>query len=255
MTTDTRPKEAALRLNTPDGPLYVGGMAKGAGMIHPDMATMLALVTTDAWVEPGLLQEVLVSAVARSFNRISVDGDTSTNDTVLLLANGASGVKVSDAGSLEAFEAGVTQVCIDLAQQIVRDGEGASRFVTITVQGAGSDEDAHQIANTIATSPLVKTAIAGGDANCGRILAAAGRAGVPFAQDQVQLCIGQPGVAALQLVAGGEPTDYAEPQAAAIFAGDEIVITLQIGAGAGEATVWTCDLTRDYVSINADYRS
>jgi len=255
MTTDTRPKEAALLLTLPEGKIQIGGMAKGAGMIHPDMATMLAVVTTDARVEPGLLQHVLASAVARSFNRISVDGDTSTNDTLLLLANGASGVTVRDGEALDLFSTGVTQLCADLAQQIVRDGEGATRFVTIAVRGAPSDEDAHRIANTIATSPLVKTAIAGGDANWGRILAAAGRAGVPFSQERVQLCIGQADAPMLQLVAGGEPTDYAEEQAAEIFSGSEIELSLVVGQGAGEATVWTCDLTHEYVSINADYRS
>lgn len=254
MTTDTFAKQSAIRLALAGGDVTIGGIAKGAGMIHPDMATMLAVITTDAAVAAPQLQEMLKQAAGKSFNRISIDGDTSTNDSVLLLANGASGVTIGDEEA-GAFLEGLTYVCEQLAKMIVRDGEGATRFVTIDVCGAKDDEAAHRVANSIATSPLVKTALAGGDANWGRILAAAGRAGVPFDQSNVSLWIGSQGDERLQLVENGTPTSYEEEQAAAIFAQSEIDITLEIGAGAGHAVVWTCDLTHEYVSINADYRS
>jgi len=254
MTTDTKPKHLAVSINLSGGTVTIGGMAKGSGMIHPDMATMLAVVTTDAAVPAGALHGHLLAAVNASFNRISVDGDTSTNDTVLLLANGAGGVSLADEADAAAFQAGLTRVCAHLAQAIVRDGEGASKFVTVTVSGADDDRGAHQIANTIAISPLVKTAFAGSDANWGRIMMAAGRAGVAFDQNQARLDI-RAGGDWLTLLAGGTPTDYAEADAAAIFAEAEFELRLAVGAGPGAATVWTCDLTHEYVSINADYRS
>lgn len=255
MTTDTFPKEIAVSVMPGGGAVRIGGMAKGSGMIHPNMATMLAVITTDAAVPASTLQELLGSAVDQSFNRITVDGDTSTNDTVLLLANGASGVSVDDPGAVTEFADGLNYVCRELAKMIVRDGEGASKFVTIRVSGAASESDAHRVANSIATSPLVKTALAGGDANWGRILAAAGRAGVPFSQSEVALWISNPGEKALQLVEGGTPLPYQESDAAAIFEQSALDIHLALAVGAAEATVWTCDLTHDYVSINADYRS
>jgi glutamate N-acetyltransferase/amino-acid N-acetyltransferase len=214
------------------------------------MATMLAVVTTDAMVEPGILAQVLKTAVDLSFNRISVDGDTSTNDTVILLANGASGVRVEREG-LVTFQEAVTAVCTQLAQMIVRDGEGASKFVEIRVTGTATAAEAHQIANTIATSPLVKTAFAGGDPNWGRILAAAGRAGVIFDQHQSALWVGD----GLQLLNNGTPTTFSEKEAAAVFTHSDINLHLSVGPGPGEAIVWTCDLTHDYVTINADYRT
>jgi glutamate N-acetyltransferase/amino-acid N-acetyltransferase len=198
---------------------------------------------------------MLGTAVNTSFNRISVDGDTSTNDTVLLLANGASGVSINDAASQQQFQAALTHLCTHLAHMIVRDGEGASKFVEIQVTGATAETEAHAIANTIATSPLVKTAFAGSDANWGRILAAAGRAGVAFDQNKAALWIGSSAPDELQLVASGTPTTYQEAAAAAIFAQPEFKIRLDIGAGNQSATVWTTDLTHEYVSINADYRS
>ncbi|MCP4424575.1 MAG: bifunctional glutamate N-acetyltransferase/amino-acid acetyltransferase ArgJ [Chloroflexi bacterium] len=264
MTTDTHPKHLAVQVELPgavgkpapaNNVVTIGGMAKGSGMIHPDMATMLGVVTTDAQIEADLLDEMLKTAVNASFNRISVDGDTSTNDTVLLLANGASGVSPTDAESQAIFQQALTHICTELAQMIVRDGEGATKFVEIQVAGAATETDAHAIANTIATSPLVKTAFAGSDANWGRILAAAGRAGVPFDQNQTALWIGAAASNELQLVANGTPTDYREADAAAIFAQSEFKIRLDIGAGNAATTVWTTDLTREYVSINADYRS
>jgi glutamate N-acetyltransferase/amino-acid N-acetyltransferase len=250
MTTDLAPKHLAVKVELPGGTVTVGGMSKGTGMIHPNMATMLGVLTKDASLEAGVLDGVLKTAVNLSFNRITVDGDTSTNDTVILLANGASGVAVDGAG-LEAFQGAVTAVCTELAKMIVRDGEGASKFVEIRVTGTATEAEAHQIANTIATSPLVKTAFAGGDPNWGRILAAAGRAGVTFDQHECALWIGD----GLQLLANGTPTDFSEAEATAVFAQSDITLHLSVGTGTGEATVWTCDLTHDYVTINADYRT
>ena len=255
MTTDTHPKYLAVQVQLPDGTITIGGMAKGSGMIHPNMATMLGVLTTDAQIEADVLQRMVVTAVNHSFNRISVDGDTSTNDTVFLLANGASGTAVANAESVALFQKALTHVCIELAHMIVRDGEGATKFVEIQVAGAQTEADAHAIANTIATSPLVKTAFAGSDANWGRILAAAGRAGVAFDQNQAALWIGTAVSDELQLVANGTPTNYQEADAAAIFAEPEFKIRLDIGVGDASTIVWTTDLTHKYVSINADYRS
>lgn len=256
MTTDTRPKHLAVTLELPGGGMVtIGGMAKGAGMIHPNMATMLAVITTDARIAPDVLQTMLGMAVHHSFNRISVDGDTSTNDTVLLLANGARGTAVADAHSHTLFTDALAFVCTELAKMIVKDGEGATKFVEIQVTGAATDADAHAIANTIATSPLVKTAFAGSDPNWGRILAAAGRAGIPFNQNETSLWVNIPGAKRRQLVAQGTPTDYQEVDAAHIFAQPEFQVKLQVGMGMGTAVVWTCDLSQEYVSINADYRT
>ena len=255
MTTDTVPKSAAVRIDLPGGMVTIGGMAKGAGMIHPDMATLLGVHTTDALIAPALLDQLLRIAVDQSYNRISVDGDTSTNDTVLLLANGASGIEVADEESIRRFQAGLTELATYLAQQIVRDGEGASKFVAIHVVGAVDDTAAHQIANTIATSALVKTAFAGSDANWGRILAAAGRAGVPFDQAQTALWVGVTEPRSLQLLDGGTPTSYREEDAAAVFAEPAFEVLFELQQGPGRAVVWTSDLTHEYVSINADYRT
>jgi glutamate N-acetyltransferase / amino-acid N-acetyltransferase len=255
MTTDTRPKQLAVQVSLSGGTVTIGGMAKGSGMIHPNMATMLAVLTTDAQIAPELLWTLLRRSVNHSFNRITVDGDTSTNDAVLLLANGQSGISLNGHDDGVAFAAGLDYVCRALAQMIVRDGEGATKFVEIEVAGAAKETDAHAVASTIATSPLVKTALAGHDPNWGRILAAAGRAGVPFDQEQVALWVEGIDGERLQLVANGRPTAFAESQAAAIFAGAEIGIRLELGQGAASAVVWTCDLTHDYVSINTDYRT
>lgn len=255
MTTDTFAKQFAVSVMLDDGPVTIGGMAKGAGMIHPDMATMLAVITTDLAAPPSALDRLLVSVVDETFNRISVDGDTSTNDTVLLLANGASGVQIQGDEIPSNFAQGLALVCRELATMIVRDGEGATKFVAIQVMGAETQDDAHAVANTVATSPLVKTALAGSDANWGRILAAAGRAGVAFDQSNVDLWVGNPHQPYLQLVTGGTPTDYEEADASAVFAGAEINIRLELGGGDAQTTVWTCDLTHDYVTINADYRT
>ena len=255
MTTDTRPKHLAVQIDMPGGLVTIGGMAKGAGMIHPNMATMLSLITSDAAIAPDMLAGMLKTAVNHSFNRISIDGDTSTNDTVLFLANGASGIPIDDHDSAVLFGEALTALCIELARMIVKDGEGATKFVEIVVSGAETAVDAHTVANTIATSPLVKTAFAGGDANWGRILAAAGRAGVPFDQYQTQLWVGVQHTDELQLVSQGTPTDYLEREAAAIFNQPEFKIRLDLGRGDAHDTVWTCDLSHDYVTINADYRT
>lgn len=256
MTTDTRPKVAFREA----AGARLFGMCKGAGMIHPNMATMLAAIVTDAAIAPAALDAVLRRAVEVSFNSISVDGDTSTNDTVLILANGAAGPADAD-----VFAAALTDLCTDLAQQIVRDGEGASKFITVRVVGAASDADARRAAKAIANSPLVKTAFYGGDANWGRILCAVGYSGAEVDPGRTDLWIaaGTDPVSAgreyegssLQLVANGQPCAYADEAASAIFAGQEIAVAVSLGLGAGQATVWTCDLSHDYVSINGHYRT
>jgi glutamate N-acetyltransferase/amino-acid N-acetyltransferase len=261
MTTDTRPKMASIAVKTPDGKTYhIAGIAKGAGMIAPNMATMLSVVVTDASLSADTARGLLQSAAETSFNRVVVDGDMSTNDTLLLLANGASGVTLQSPDDFTAFHQALAAVCRKLAQDIVRDGEGVTKFITLTVKGAPSPEAAHQIANVIATSPLVKTAFFGNDANWGRIVAAAGRAGIPLVPEHVKLWIA-PGetedfnLGSLLLFADGVPSGYGEYQASAIFKQPSASILLDCGAGNGSATVWTCDLSHDYVSINGDYRS
>jgi glutamate N-acetyltransferase/amino-acid N-acetyltransferase len=251
LTTDTRPKTASVEAEIAGGRVTIRGFAKGAGMIHPGMATMLAVLTTDAAIAPPLLQAALTEACDRSFNRLSVDGDMSTNDTVLLLASGASGVRVA-AGERAAFAAALTECCQSLARQIARDGEGATRLVAITVSGAGSEGAAHAVADAIARSPLVKTAVHGGDPNWGRVLAAAGACGVAFAPERAALWFGQ-GADAVRVVAGGVGDAYDERAAAERLRRDPVAIRLDLGGGPGEATVWTCDLSAEYVAINADY--
>jgi len=255
MTTDTYPKHTAIRVELAEGVVTIGGIAKGAGMIHPNMATLLGIFTTDAAIEPDLLDRLLRTAVGQSFNRISIDGDTSTNDTVLLLANGASGVHISDQQDIERFQLALNTITSALAKTIVRDGEGATKFVEIIVAGAPDVQSAHMVASTISTSPLVKTAFAGSDANWGRILAAAGRAGIAFDQNQVSLSIGVADPDQLNIVAQGTPTSYQEADAAAIFNEPEFKILLDLGAGTGTATMWTSDLSHEYITINADYRT
>ncbi len=253
MTTDTRAKRLAVRLELTEGNIAIGGMAKGSGMIHPNMATMLAVLTTDAQIPPSALSELLPAIVDRSFNRISVDGDTSTNDTVLLLANGASGIKLSDTESRELFAKGLAHICAELAKMIVRDGEGASKFVSVEVAEARTDQEAAQIARLISTSPLVKTAIAGGDPNWGRVLAAAGRAGIPLDPDRLGLVIHSDGSAPIRLVSNGASHTHSGAEAARIFASPEFSVRLELGLGDAHATVWTCDLTQDYVKLNSEY--
>ena len=271
MTTDTRPKVAFRQVgaglaSAPLAPARLFGMCKGAGMIHPNMATMLATIVTDAAIAPALLAQMLHAAVDVSFNAISVDGDTSTNDTLLILANGASENRfLEEAGFLSAFFAALTSLCTDLAQQIVRDGEGATKFITIRVEGAASDDDARRAAKAVANSPLVKTAFYGGDANWGRILAAVGYSGALVDPTKANLWIAAgcgdcrdevtSPLPPLQLVRAGQPLPYSEEAATAIFAGPEIVVAVTLGLGDGQATVWTCDLSHDYVDINGHYRT
>ncbi|MBI1797803.1 MAG: bifunctional glutamate N-acetyltransferase/amino-acid acetyltransferase ArgJ [Candidatus Eisenbacteria bacterium] len=251
MTTDTRPKTAAEDVTIDGRTIAIRGMAKGAGMIHPHMATMLSVLTTDAAIAPGALQTALAAAVKRSFNRVSVDGDMSTNDTVLLLASGASGVTPAGA-ALESFTAALTRVSTSLARQIARDGEGATRLVTIAVTGARDETEAHTVADSIARSPLVKTAIHGGDPNWGRVLCAAGYSGAAIDPQRLSLAFGE-GPRAIMLVKAGLPLAFDAAAASALLELDPVIIRLDLGLGAAEATVWTCDLSAEYVAINAHY--
>ena len=251
MTTDTAPKEAAVEFEVGGKRVRLGGMAKGAGMIAPNLATMICVLTTDAAVPLDSLDLSLRWAVERSFNCITVDGDMSTNDTVLLLANGASGApQVRDEKATRAFEAALEQVTSTLARALVADGEGATKLIEVRVQGTHDYETARKIAMRIANSPLVKTALFGQDPNWGRILAAAGGAGVEFDPRQVRLSLGRH-----EIVRGGEPTE-ADPEALRkALQPREVTIALTVGDGPHGATVWTCDLTYDYVRINAEYHT
>lgn len=250
MTTDPFPKSCAVEVTTAAGRFRVGGMAKGSGMIEPRMATMLGYLTTDAMVSPDLLQHVLRDAARLTFNAITVDGEPSTNDCVFALASGASGVAVGSDQYNALFEA-FRAVALELSLGIVRGGEGATKLVSITASGAMSAQDAWTAARTIANSLLVKTAIHGGDPNWGRLVAAAGRAGVPFSLESASVRIGS-----LVLFADGQPHDHLSPQAADYLQGTEIEIEVNVGAGGDErATVYTCDLSADYVKINAEYRT
>jgi glutamate N-acetyltransferase/amino-acid N-acetyltransferase len=245
MTTDTRPKLAHAAF----GDAALIGIAKGAGMIAPNMATMLSLIASDVRIAPDLLQRILRQAADESFNRIVVDGDMSTNDTLLMMANGLSGKQV-DEQNAAAFQAVLTALCVRLAQAIVRDGEGVTKFITLHISGARNVAEARQIGNAIATSALVKTAFYGGDPNWGRILAAAGRAGVPLDPTRLALWYND-----FQLVADGAPLNYDEARAKLHAQQREIVVRLELGLGQAEVTLWTCDLSHDYVSINGHYRT
>ncbi len=253
-TTDTFAKGAIASAILAEKRVELAGIIKGSGMIAPDMATMLGYVFTDAVVEPAILQEMLDKANAATFSCITVDGDTSTSDTVLVFATGKAGNATlagwDDAGA-DAFYAALLEVCRTLAQLVVRDGEGAQKFIEIAVSGAESDDSARRVGLAIANSPLVKTAIAGGDANWGRVVMAVGKAGEPADRDR--LSIGFGGTWAAK---DGQPLpDYDEGPVAEHLAGQEIRMDVDLGIGEGRATVWTCDLTHSYISINADYRS
>ena len=249
MTTDTYPKGASAQVETPSGPVNIVGIAKGSGMIAPDMATMLAYIFTDAQIEQAELQGVLSTLNEVTFNAITVDSDTSTSDTLILAATGASGHRVSAQNA--AFVEGLHQVMRDLAHQVVRDGEGARKFVEVRLTGAASDKDAKQHAKAIANSPLVKTALAGEDPNWGRIVMALGKSGAAAERDLIKIWLGDILVAEQGWVAAS----YSEERGAAYMKNAELVIAVDLGMGSGAATVWTCDLTHDYISINADYRS
>ena len=250
MTTDTKPKLAA---SSASGYNLIG-MAKGAGMIAPNLATMLSVVVTDADVSNEILADALHQAANASFNRVVIDGDMSTNDSLLLLANGASGVKVS-AGDA-AFLGALTDVCAQLARMIARDGEGVTKFVTLHVTGAPDHEAARTVAHAIATSPLCKTAFYGGDPNWGRIVAAAGRSGIPVEPEKMALwLLDASGEVSAQLFAKGGGCDYDEPAAIALMKTPEWGLRLDLGLGGAAETVWTCDLSHDYVTINGHYRT
>ena len=250
MTTDKGPKESAVQVSTSAGSFVVGGMVKGAGMIEPRMATMLGFVTTDAAVDPATLQRALVEVNADTFNAISVDGEPSTNDTVFVLANGASGVTI-DESSYQSLVGGLRDVCRTLAIEVVRGGEGATKLVTVRVTGAASDEDARTTARAIANSPLVKTAIHGGDPNWGRLVAVAGRAGGAFDLSKTRVLVGPHLLFADETIFGDR-----EPAAAEHLRGREVEVAVDLGTGGPhEAVMWTCDFSAEYVHINADYRT
>jgi len=257
MTTDTFPKVATVTVKLGDADVTINGIAKGAGMIAPDMATMLSFVATDAPIAAPVLQALLSKGVGSTFNAVTVDSDTSTSDTLLLFATGAAakrGAKrVSDIKDprLPAFKRGLNKVLKNLALQVVRDGEGARKQVEVTVTGAKSAKSAKRIALSIANSPLVKTAIAGEDANWGRVVMAVGKSGEPADRDRLAIWFGDNRLA----FEGERDSDYSEEKTSAYMKGDEIRIRADIGLGRGKATVWTCDLTKEYVAINGDYRS
>jgi glutamate N-acetyltransferase/amino-acid N-acetyltransferase len=251
-TTDTRPKTASCACKMGDKRIHFVGCAKGAGMIHPNMATMLAFVITDAAIAPMLLQKTLRDVTSRTFNAISIDGDTSTNDTLLILANGAAGTPSIKAGTAahRAFADALEEVCRSLALQIVADGEGAQRVIEIEVRGAKSEMAARRIAETIATSPLVKTAFAGGDPNWGRIFAAAGRSGVAFDPSGVDIRM-----AGVPVLRRGRPLMFNERAASNRLLAKHVPIVVNLHAGRATARYWTCDFTAEYVRINASYRT
>lgn len=249
MTTDTFPKGATATATINGKQVKIAGIAKGSGMIAPDMATMLVYIFTDAKVERGLLQSMLSELTDSTFNCITVDSDTSTSDTLLLAATGASGVEVTEANG--AFRDALNTVMLDLAHQVVRDGEGASKFVTIEITGAASDADAKVHGMAIANSPLIKTAIAGEDPNWGRVVMAIGKSGALADRDRLSIWFGD----ILVADKGWRNPDYKEDQGANYMKGEYLTIRVDLGLGSGKCTVWTCDLTHGYISINADYRS
>ena len=257
MTTDTFPKVATRRTEIGGVAVTLNGIAKGAGMIAPDMATMLSFVFTDAAIDASVLQAMLAAAVAGSFNAITVDSDTSTSDTLMLFATGAAAgrgaprVTAADDPRLSAFRAALGSLLLDLAHQVVRDGEGARKFIEVRVTGAVDDASARRIAHSIANSPLVKTAIAGEDANWGRVVMAVGKAGEPADRDRLAIWFGDVRVA----VDGARDPHYSEAEASAAVEREHVVVRADIGLGSGQAVIWTCDLTKDYVAINGDYRS
>jgi glutamate N-acetyltransferase/amino-acid N-acetyltransferase len=251
-TTDTRPKTATTSFKMAGKRIHLVGCAKGAGMIHPNLATTLAFVATDAAISPSLLQKTLRGVTARTFNCISIDGDTSTNDTLLVLANGQAGAPAIRAGTSahRAFAKALGEVCHSLALQIVADGEGAQRVIEIEVRHAKSEADARRIAQTIATSPLVKTAFAGGDPNWGRVFAAAGRSGVKFDPHRVDIHL-----AGIPVLRRGQPLDFNERAASHRLLEKQVQVVVDLHAGRASTRFWTCDFTAEYVRINASYRT
>ena len=251
-TTDTRPKTASTWFKMARKRIHFVGCAKGAGMIHPNLATTLAFVATDANIAPALLQKTLRDVTSRTFNSISIDGDTSTNDTLLVLANGAAGAPPIRSGTAahRAFSKALEEICHSLALQIVADGEGAQRVIEIDVRGTKTESAARKIAQTIATSPLVKTAFAGGDPNWGRIFAAAGRSGVKFDPNRVEIHL-----AGIPVLRAGQPLDFNERAASNRLLEPNVLLIVNLHAGRASARYWTCDFTAEYVRINASYRT
>jgi glutamate N-acetyltransferase/amino-acid N-acetyltransferase len=249
MTTDTRSKEHAVSARLDDGrEIRIGGMAKGAGMIHPQMATMLAFLTTDAPIASQTLAELLRPAVERTFNQVTIDGDTSTNDAVIVLANGAAGGRpIATGAEREVFADALETVCRELAIAIAADGEGARHLIEVSVSGAPDDAAARAVARTVASSSLVKTAVHGADPNWGRIAAAAGRSGVPLEADRLKVCIGD------VPVFDGAPLAFDEGQAAELLRGPVVRLALDLSAGSGSGVAWGCDLSAEYVAINSEY--
>jgi len=250
MTTDTFPKETAVAVRVGDNEFTIGGVAKGSGMIHPDLATMFCFLTTDAAVDMDFLRSALQKAVDVSFNMISVDGDTSPSDTVLIMANGLAGNKPISQGSRQAdtFQQALDQVCIYLAKSIARDGEGATKLIEVTVNGAINVTEARLAARTVVSSPLVKSAVYGSDPNWGRILAAVGRSGVDVVEAKIDLCIGD-----IPVVKGGTPLPFSKQSVVQVLEGSEVPISLNLNLGTASATAWGCDLSEEYVVINSQY--
>ena len=254
MTTDTFPKGATALAKIDDVEVRINGIAKGSGMIAPDMATMLAFIATDAAISAEVLKQLIAEAGDASFNAVTVDGDTSTSDTLLLLATGAAGNDAVDKAAdprLAGFKEALGRVVVDLAQQIARDGEGASKFIEVEVEGAESDQSARRIAKSIANSPLVKTAFAGEDANWGRVVMAVGKAGEPADRDRLSIWFGPHRVAQK----GARDAEYSEDEVSEYMKNAELTLRVDLGLGPGRSRVWTCDLTADYIAINADYRT
>lgn len=256
MTTDTIPKECAVTFEQDGSTITVGGMSKGSGMIHPNMATMLSVITTDAKVSHEVLQGMLREIVADSFNMISVDRDTSTNDTCVLLANGAAGAEEikKDTDAYRALYEAVSYVATDLAKKMAGDGEGCTRLLEVTVKGTKTKQDAVTLSKSVISSNLVKTAIYGKDANCGRVLCALGYAGVEFDPEVVDLTL-QAGGEEMVWIKDGVLTDYSEEKATEMMEMDKVTLVCDMKQGECSATAWGCDLTYDYIKINADYRS
>ena len=253
MTTDTHPKSVAVEIETSDAPVRIGGIAKGSGMIAPDMATMLSYLTTDARINTETLQTALNRVVDETYNLLTVDTDRSTNDTVLILATGCADnaeIVAPDGEDYEAFCEGLLFVCTELVKMLARDGEGATKLVEVVVKGAKNREDAEKAARAVAESPLVKTAVFANDANWGRIMMAIGKSGAEFDPYQVDVWL-----ADYQLVKAGMDAGYDEDKATALFAQDPVRITIDLRAGDTEITMWTCDYSYDYIRINADYRT
>lgn len=251
LTTDLVEKSFAVKVKLSSGEITIGGMAKGSGMIMPNMATMLSFIATDAEIEQSLLQKILVNSVNNSFNKITVDGETSTNDMVILIANGTTGIKIKeDSEDVKQFEEALQAISIDMAKAIVVDGEGATKLITVEVKSGKTEEDVNLIAQTIANSPLVKTAIYGSDANWGRILSAAGRSGVEFDPAKVEIKFND-----MAILSSNYQHEFDEEEATAILSEDKITITVDLHDGNASTTWWTCDFSEKYVEINASYRS